>query len=68
MTGKVKFFNPDKGFGFIIVDDANSKINGKEVFVHIKNVKGGKLNKDENVEFETEDTPKGLSAIHVTKA
>ena len=62
--GKVKWFNADKGFGFIEPSDG-----GRDVFVHRKNVEGlGRedgLMDGEEVEFEVERTPKGLSAINV---
>ena len=59
-TGTVKFFNHEKGFGFITPDAG-----GKDVFVHQSNVQMGPLNEGTQVTFETEDTPKGLSAIAV---
>lgn len=63
--GKVKFFDNQKGFGFIAPDDG-----GKDVFVHRNNVENLGYNQgledDEAVEFEVEETPKGLSAINVT--
>ncbi|MDZ7771258.1 MAG: cold shock domain-containing protein [Balneolaceae bacterium] len=62
--GKVKFFDTQKGFGFIKPDDG-----GKDVFVHRNNVDNLGYNQgledDERVEFEVEETPKGLSAINV---
>jgi CspA family cold shock protein len=59
-TGKVKFFNHGKGFGFIQPDD-----NGKDVFVHMHNIKAGHLDEGTRVSFNTESTPKGLSAVDV---
>jgi len=62
--GKVKFFDTKKGFGFIAPDDG-----GKDVFVHRNNVEDLGYNQgledDEAVEFEVEETPKGLSALNV---
>lgn len=62
--GKVKFFDTQKGFGFIAPDDG-----GKDVFVHRNNVENLGYNQGledgESVEFEIEETPKGLSAINV---
>ena len=62
--GKVKFFDTQKGFGFIKPEDG-----GKDVFVHRNNVENLGYNQgledDESVEFEVEETPKGLSAINV---
>lgn len=64
--GKVKWFNAEKGFGFIAPNDR-----GKDVFVHRNNVKGldwdEGLRDGEDVEFEVERTPKGLSATNVTR-
>lgn len=59
-TGKVKFFNETKGYGFITGDD------GKEYFVHVSNC-NSKLMKGDDVSFEAKETPKGLNAIQVNK-
>lgn len=62
--GKIKFFDSKKGFGFIAPDDG-----GKDIFVHRNNVENlgsdQGLEDGEAVEFDTEETPKGLSAINV---
>ena len=62
-TGTVKWFNPDKGFGFITTDNA------KEIFVHYSAIKqsGYKtLSEGQLVEFDLIRTQKGLQAINVT--
>lgn len=62
-TGKVKFFNDSKGFGFIIDDASN-----KEIFVHISEIANGvKLYENDAVSFEVQDGKKGLNAINVSK-
>ncbi len=62
--GKVKFFDTEKGFGFIKPDDGSD-----DVFVHRNNVENLDYNQgledDEAVEFDIEETPKGLSATNV---
>ena len=62
-TGKIKWFNTQKGFGFIIYDDA------KDLFVHFKDVLGGidSLKENDEVEFEVAEGRKGLQAINVRK-
>lgn len=60
-TGTVKFFNEEKGFGFIIPDDG-----GKDVFVHKSNINGS-VREDDKVEFEIEEGPKGLNAVNVSR-
>jgi cold shock protein len=62
--GKIKWFNADKGFGFIEPEDGS-----KDIFVHRNNVENlgpdQGLEENEAVEFSVEDTPKGLSAVNV---
>ena len=66
MTGTVKFFNQDKGFGFITPDDG-----AKDVFVHISAVQSSGLNglnDGQKVSFDTEPDKrgKGPKAINLT--
>ena len=62
--GTVKWFNNSKGYGFI------SREEGDDVFVHynaIQNEGFKTLEEGDKVEFEIEQSPKGLQATNVTK-
>ena len=62
--GTVKWFNPDKGFGFI------SQENGPDVFVHFSAIDGSgfkNLEENDKVEFEVTNGPKGPNAANVRK-
>ena len=62
--GTVKWFNESKGFGFITRED------GTDVFVHYASIQGNgfkSLAEGDTVSFDTENGPKGLKAINVTK-
>ncbi len=64
-TGKVKWFNESKGFGFITGDD------GKDVFVHYSDLAGEgfrTLAEDDAVEFDVTEGDRGPKAINVKKA
>ena len=63
-TGTVKFFNAEKGWGFIASDEG-----GEELFVHYKNISGSgfrSLEQGQKVEFTSEKTDRGLQAKDVT--
>ena len=63
-TGKVKWFNAEKGYGFITTDD------GKDVFVHYSaiNMDGYKtLEEGAEVQFDIVDGQKGDQAANVTR-
>jgi len=63
-TGTVKWFNAAKGFGFITREE------GDDVFVHFKAIQGEgykTLKEGEQVQFEIEESPKGLQAKTVMR-
>lgn len=63
--GTVKWFNSEKGFGFIEVEGE------KDVFVHYSAIQGSSARKSleegEKVQFEVEKGPRGLQAVSVEK-
>ena len=62
MRGTVKWFSDQKGFGFISRED------GDDVFVHHSGILGEgyrSLTEGQAVEFEVQETPKGLQAANV---
>ena len=65
-TGTVKFFNAEKGYGFISLEGGD-----KDVFVHYSNIQGNgyrTLEEGQKVEFEVTQGPKGPQASTVKPA
>ncbi len=59
--GTVKFFNEEKGFGFIKHSESN-----KETFVHANGLID-QIQKDDRVEFDVQDGKKGPNAVNVKR-
>jgi CspA family cold shock protein len=57
--GTVKFFNSEKGFGFIKHDDSN-----KETFVHVSGLIND-IKEGDRVEFDLQEGKKGMNAVNV---
>ena len=60
--GKVKWFDTEKGFGFIEKDD------GGDIFVHHSEVRTNGLREGQEVEFEIGEGRKGPCAVNVQEA
>ena len=64
MNGKVKWFNAEKGFGFI------EREGGEDVFVHFSAIQGDgfkTLDEGQNVAFDIVEGPRGPQAANVVK-
>ena len=64
VRGKVKWFNNQKGYGFITPESGN------DVFVHHTAIQGDgykSLDEGQNVEFDIQQGPKGEQAVNVVK-
>lgn len=63
VTGKVKYFNPQKGYGFVELD------NGESIYVHVSSITEGHIRnmlfKDETVTFEVAEGRRGKEAVDV---
>jgi len=62
--GTVKWFNSEKGFGFITPDEG-----AKDLFVHFSEIQGSgyrSLDENQRVQFDVEQGPKGPQAVRVS--
>ncbi len=60
-NGTVKFFNEEKGFGFI------KEENGQDIFVHVSGLKD-QIKENDTVVFDIQEGKKGLNAVNVKLA
>jgi CspA family cold shock protein len=63
-TGKIKWYNPEKGYGFIALDNGS-----KDVFIHRSAVKEAGLDvleENQKIEFEIEENQGKTSAINIS--
>lgn len=59
-SGRVKFFDTEKGYGFIVPDAG-----GKDVFIHTKDLDGQALEKNQRVTYAVREVEKGFRASGV---
>jgi len=65
VKGAVKWFNENKGFGFLAQED------GDDVFVHYSSIEGAgfkSLTEGQSVEFDVQEGPRGSQAVNVRVA
>ena len=60
--GTVKFYNDQKGFGFIKSNDSD-----RDVFVHSSGLLEHSIKEEDKVSFDTQESEKGLRAINVKR-
>ena len=60
-NGTVKFFNVDKGYGFITPENG-----GKDVFVHVNGLNESTLYDGDKVSYDVEEGQRGLNAVNVS--
>ena len=60
--GKVKFFNTDKGFGFI------TQNGGDDIFFHVTELQSGTVSKDDCVEYDVSEGRKGPCAVNIRES
>ena len=61
-TGKLKFFNQKKGFGFVVEDESQ-----KEIFVHVSGLIDRNLNNSDSVKFDVVEDERGKKAVNVKR-
>jgi len=64
-SGKVKWFNSKKGYGFIIEDETN-----KDIFLHVSALEESKLRvlkEDQKIKFDIKEDKNKLQAINIKK-
>ena len=62
-TGTVKFYNEEKGFGFITPENGDN-----DIFVHATGIVGGPIKEGDRVQYEMGEGRKGPCAIEVSLA
>ena len=65
MQGRVRWFNNDKGYGFIAITESND---GRDIFAHYRNMPDrSRMNRGDLVEFDIEEGERGPKAINIKK-
>jgi len=60
--GKIKFFNTDKGFGFI------TQSAGNDIFFHVSELQAGSVNEGDKVEYDIGESQKGPCAVNIRES